>query len=264
MKRTKKIISLLLIMIMMFNTSVSALALTTSTIEEVEIANYTTKEGTKVVITAEGSLVRQYENGILVADARPNDRNNMIISRENLNGKLDKTTTMNVNVTSVQSISSKSYSYIGTMYYTNPLLQDQKNIKTYLDIAYMPDQMHVINSGTYKLAVIIAGTAIGLNVSTTLAGAIIGALFGEVSSVTLAEAFSVRCNLWRYTWKGTSTPSTSYPDGFHYGTKAQVVSTGNLYNEGYSNVTDWKNNITFQRLMYYKVYGIEVYPDYCQ
>ncbi len=264
MKRTKKIISLLLIVFMMFNCQVPALASAISTVEEIEVANYTTKEGVKVVLTAEGYLVRQYENGILVADARPNDRNDKIISREYLNGKLDKSTTMDVNVMSGQPTLLNSYSYLGTMYYTNPIMQDQKNIKTYLYISYMPDQAHVIYAGTYKLVAIIASTAIGLNVSPTIAGGIIGSIFGEVASVTLAEAFSVRCNLWKYTWKGTSTPNTSYPDGFHYGTKAQVVSTGNLYNEGYSNVTDWKNNRIFQRLMYYNVYGIEVYPDYCQ
>ncbi len=264
MKRIKKIISLLLIMVMMFNASMSAYGLTENKLEENEIANYTTKEGTKVVLTAEGSLVRQYEDGVLVADARPDDKGNKVISREYVNGKLDKTTNIDIKIISAQPASSKSYSYMGTMYYTNPILQEQKNIETYLEIGYLSDQMYVVNAGTYKMVALIAMVAIGLSVSPNLAGAILGAIFGDIASVTLTELFEVRCDLWRYTWKGTSTPDTSYPDGFHYGTKAMVESTGDFYTEGYTSVFDWEDNITFQRLMYYQVYGIEVYPDYCE
>lgn len=280
----KKIISVLLSFSMIFSATAPCFAQenkydnsnaiiskfgSTNEAKESEIANYITDEGIHVVLTAEGSLIRQYENGALVVDARPDVSGNKVISREYVNDKLDKTTSVDIETKATQAKtaqvkSSRGYSYKGTMYYTTQILQTQKNIKTYLNITYEPDQMYVVKSGTYKMASLVAAVAIGLSVPAKLAGAIIGALVGSAANVVLTKALEVQCDLWNYTWKGTSTPDTSYSNHYLYGTKAKVLSNGKTYTEGYTGTSDWKNDIVFQRLMYYYIYGIEVYPDYCK
>lgn len=100
--------------------------------------------------------------------------------------------------------------------------------------------------------------------SPGLAGAIAGAIFGDAASIVLESNLEVVCALQNFTWKGISTPDTSYGSHFEYGTIAKVKSNGKTYKEGYTNASDWKNNKIFQRMMYYNIYGIEVYPDSCK
>ena len=159
---------------------------------------------------------------------------------------------------------SDTYSLKGTMYYKNQILGTQLNIKTYLKTVQNSDQSYLVNKGTYTFAGLVAGAVIGLVVSPGVAGAIIGSIFGTASSIVLTSLFEVRCDLTHYTWKGVSSPSTAYPEALEYGTIAKVLSNGKTYKEGYTSSSDWKNNKTLQRQMYYKVYGIEVYPDSCK
>lgn len=205
-----------------------------------------------------------YTDGILTEIDEYSLDSNYIVTKKILNGDVVSSEKIYFDVTTKVSPAPYAYKRIGTMEYTHDITGEVLKITVSRNDETVEKEV-TFREGEYTFAQVVGmiGSAFAIPAVKTVEGIVV-IIFGNAivnAGLNVIGTKTVVGDVTTYTWKGvpsdTSRGKTAYLDGRQIKYKDKDGKT-KTHTEGYL-PSAWKTD-PFGRWMFYKTYGIEVYP----
>ena len=205
-----------------------------------------------------------YTNGSLTEINEYSLNNDYIVTKNFLDGNIVSSGKIYFDVVTKEQPTPYAYKRIGTMEYTHDITGEVLKITVSRDDSTVEKEV-TFKYGKYTFAQVVAmvGAAFAIPAVKTVEG-IVTIIFGNSivnAGLDVIGTKKVVGEVTTYTWKGvpsdTSKGKTAYLDGRQIKYKDKNGNS-KTHTEGYL-PSAWKTD-PFGRWMFYKTYGIEVYP----
>lgn len=205
-----------------------------------------------------------YTNGSLTEINEYSLNNDYIVTKNFLDGNIVSSEKIYFDVVTKEQPTPYAYKRIGTMEYTHDITGEVLKITVSRDDSTVEKEV-TFKDGKYTFAQVVAmvGAAFAIPAVKTVEG-IVTIIFGNSivnAGLDVIGTKKVVGEVTTYTWKGvpsdTSKGKTAYLDGRQIKYKDKNGNS-KTHTEGYL-PSAWKTD-PFGRWMFYKTYGIEVYP----